>query len=47
MMLSDIASVIAGSAISIGVFGSIAICRSEREHFITLNKNSQKIEVKA
>jgi hypothetical protein len=47
MMLSDIASVIAGSAILIGVFDSIAICRSEIEHFIALNKNWQDIGVKA
>jgi hypothetical protein len=45
MMLSDVASVIAGSAISIDVFGSIVICK--REHFIALNKNWQEIEVKA
>jgi hypothetical protein len=45
MMLSDLASVIAGSAILAGLFASIAIRRSNS--IIALNKNWQKIEDKA
>jgi hypothetical protein len=45
MMLSDLASVVAGSAILVGLFASIAIRRSKS--IIALNKNWQKIEVRA
>jgi hypothetical protein len=45
MLLSDLVSVIAGSAILVGLFASIAISRSKS--IIVLNKNWQKIEVRA
>jgi hypothetical protein len=45
MILSDLASVIAGSAILAGQFASIANRRSNS--IVALNKNWQKIEVRA
>ena len=45
MMLIDLASVIIGSAIIVGLFASIALNKSKS--IIALNKNWQKIEVMA